>query len=67
MHARAGIDQIQAQATGNLENPETVVRNRFRDDRAMLAAWESASRLERAPGSAPTNEAPEQSVQPGKP
>lgn len=54
--ARAEIDQIQEQATGNLENLDTAMRNRFRDDKATLTAWESASRLERAPRSAPTDE-----------
>ena len=28
---------------------DTAVRNKYRDDPAKLAAWESARRLERAP------------------
>ncbi|HKS28371.1 MAG TPA: hypothetical protein VJS44_11150, partial [Pyrinomonadaceae bacterium] len=47
--ARAGIDQVQKQATIELQKLDTVMRNRFKDNEAMLAAWESASRLERAP------------------
>jgi len=65
--ARAGIDQVQQQAASELEKLDTAVRNRFRDNRAMLAAWEVASRLERAPRSALTDGEPEASSQPTQP
>lgn len=47
--ARAGIDEIQARMNVDFNKVDTVIRNKFHDDAAMLAAWESASRLERAP------------------
>lgn len=34
---------------GLVERLEVVVRNKYRADPARLAAWESASHLERAP------------------
>lgn len=67
MQARAGIDQLQARATGELEKLDTAIRNRFRDDQAMLAAWESASRLERAPRSPSAAEESEENPAPPAP
>jgi hypothetical protein len=39
-------------AARELEKLDTIVRNKFRNDPAMLATWENASHLERAPRSA---------------
>jgi hypothetical protein len=50
--ARAGIDELQERSDDELEKLDTVMRNKFRSDPAMLAAWENARRMERAPRSA---------------
>ncbi len=45
----AALDETLREADEVVARLDTVVRNRYRDDPAKLAAWESASRVERAP------------------
>lgn len=47
--ATAAIDAAIDRGVDIVRRLDAVVRNKFRDDQAMLAAWESASRTERAP------------------
>jgi hypothetical protein len=47
--SRAAIEEILDRGEQELERFDTAVRNKYGDDRATLAAWESASRLERGP------------------
>lgn len=49
----AALEQTLQQMDEAVESLDTVVTNKFRDDPAKLAAWKSASRLERAPRSKP--------------
>jgi hypothetical protein len=47
--ATAAIKAAQKQLTDDVNELSPIVRNTFRDDPATLAAWESASHVERAP------------------
>jgi hypothetical protein len=47
--ANATLEETFRQADEAMERLDTVVRNKYRDDPAKLAAWEIASRVERAP------------------
>ncbi len=47
--ANATLEETFRQADEVADRLDTVVRNRYRDDPAKLAAWEIASRVERAP------------------
>lgn len=47
--ANAALEDALKRGEQELEKLETAVRNKFRDDPARLAAWESARRLERTP------------------
>ena len=58
--ANAALDETQREADEVVERLDTVVRNRYRDDPAKLAAWESASRVERAPRRKSENDEPPQ-------
>ena len=68
----ASLEELERQARIVLGNMNTCVTNRFEDDPATLAAWETASRLERhvstpskpsdgdePPSAAPANGTPE--------
>jgi len=55
VQSRASIDDLQTRSANDIETLNTVIRNKYRNDLARLAAWESASRLERAPKSASKN------------
>jgi hypothetical protein len=57
--SRAGIDENQERATLEVERLDTVIRNKFRGDPARLAAWESASHLERGPRGATKSPGPQ--------
>ncbi len=52
----AAIEETLREMDEVVASLDTVVRNKFRDDPAKLAAWESASRLERTPRSKPKEE-----------
>lgn len=45
----AGVKNALSRATRLRKELDPIVRNKYRDDPASLAAWESASRVERAP------------------
>ena len=47
--ATAAINDAQRQLTDAVGELSPIIRNTFRKDPATLAAWESASRVERAP------------------
>jgi hypothetical protein len=47
--SRASIEAVLASGEQELERIETAITNKYRSDKATLAAWESVSRLERAP------------------
>lgn len=47
--SRAAIEEILDRGEQDLERFDTAVRNKYRDDPPTIAAWESASRLERGP------------------
>ncbi len=47
--ATAAVNAAQQQLIDALTEFSTIIRNQFRDDPATLAAWRSASRVERAP------------------
>jgi hypothetical protein len=47
--ANASLEDILARAEDELERLDTAIRNKYRNDHATLAAWESARRLEHAP------------------
>lgn len=47
--ATAAVKAAQRQLTDAVHEFSPIVRNTFRDDPAVLAAWESASHVERAP------------------
>ena len=49
--SNAALENTLKQGEQELEKFDTAVRNKFRDDPAKLAAWESARRLEKAPRS----------------
>jgi hypothetical protein len=49
--ATAAIDATIERGVETVRRLDAVVRNKFRDDQATLAAWESASHTERAPRS----------------
>ena len=45
--ATASLDAVQAHGSNILQHLDAVVRNKFANDQPMLAAWESASHVER--------------------
>lgn len=45
--ATAAIDEVVARGMAVARELDAIVRNKFRDDAAMLAAWESARHVER--------------------
>ncbi|HEX8072371.1 MAG TPA: hypothetical protein VF546_20665 [Pyrinomonadaceae bacterium] len=49
MNATAGLTDVLKRAAQIVKQLAPVVRNKLRDDPAALAAWESASHVERAP------------------
>jgi hypothetical protein len=55
--ATATIEDLVEQGMVIVRALDTIMRNLFRDDPAMLAAWESASHVERAPRRAKTTPA----------
>ncbi|HEU4597300.1 MAG TPA: hypothetical protein VFS10_19375 [Pyrinomonadaceae bacterium] len=54
--ATASIEDALKRAEAEAERLDTSVRNKYRDDTARMAFWESASRLERAPRAAETTD-----------
>ena len=52
--ATTGLDDSVERGVNIVRQLDAVVRNKFRDDRATLAAWENARRTERAPSSTQT-------------
>lgn len=57
--AHEAQDDDLSEAIGILRNLDAVMRNKFADDRAMLAEWTSASHIERhSPGKRPDNPPP---------
>ena len=56
VNANAALDETLRQADDVVERLGAVVRNKYRDNPARLAEWESASRLERAPRSKPEDD-----------
>lgn len=56
IEARATIDAAIEQGMEAVRRLSPIVRNKFRDDPATLAAWESASHVERAPRSKRTGD-----------
>jgi hypothetical protein len=49
VNTNASIGDALGRVDDSVERLEVIVRNKYRADPARLAAWESASRLERAP------------------
>jgi hypothetical protein len=47
--ATAAVEEATARGSALVRQLDAVVRNKLRDDAARLAAWEAASRTERAP------------------
>ena len=56
VNANAALDETLRRIDEEVERLDTVVRNRYRDDPAKLAEWESASRLEHAPRRKPKDD-----------
>lgn len=52
----AALEETIRQMDEVIESLDTVVTNKYRDDPAKLAAWKSASRVERGPRSKPADE-----------
>jgi hypothetical protein len=52
----AAIEETLRQVDEVVERLDPIVRNKYRDNPAKLAAWESASRVERAPRAKPKEE-----------
>ena len=50
-HANNEISEVIRRMNGLIERLDVIVRNKYRDDPANLAAWESARRLEHPPRS----------------
>lgn len=57
--ANAALEETLRQMDEVVERLDTIITNKYRDDPAKLAAWESARRVERAPRAKPKdNNAP---------
>lgn len=56
--ANAALEETLRQMDEVVARIDTVVTNKYRDTPAKLAAWESASRIERAPRSKPKEDEP---------
>ena len=54
--ANAALDETLRGADEVVARLDTIVRNKYRDDPAKLAAWESASRVERPPRRKPEDD-----------
>ena len=55
--ANAAVEETLGQLDEVVERLDTVVTNKYRDNPSKLAAWESASRVERAPRRKPEDDA----------
>jgi hypothetical protein len=62
--ANAAIDDLIAEGTSIVRELDTIMRNIFADEPAALAAWLSASHVERAPRSGGKQSAPPAPPQP---
>ena len=60
--ARAAIDEAIVEGMNAVRQLDAIVKNKFINDPAKLAAWESAKHTERAPRSAVTEEIPPPAV-----
>lgn len=58
--AVAALEDATARGSALARQLDALVRNKFRDDAARLAAWDAASRTERAPRKTPRPAPPEQ-------
>jgi hypothetical protein len=56
--SRASIDATLESADAEFDRVDTAMKNKYRSDKATLAGWESASRLERGPRKKETPPAP---------
>jgi hypothetical protein len=59
--ANASLDAALRRGEAALERLDTAVRNKYHEDPARLAAWESARHLERAPRAKRNGETPQPS------
>jgi hypothetical protein len=57
--ASAAIDESIDRGMDAVKELDSIIRNKFRKDQAMLEAWESASHVERAPRPVVVDETPE--------
>lgn len=64
--ATQGIDAASKRCLSIVHQLDAIIRNKFRTDPAMLAAWTSASHIERPPKRKQTAAAPQQPTEPPK-
>lgn len=64
--ATAAVEDATARGSALARQLDALVRNKFRDIPAQLAAWDSASRTEKAPRKTPRTAPPKQPEQPQK-